>query len=91
MATRLTITLTTNQRQELLTARDHHAKAYLRERAAAILKIAEGNSGLFVAQHGLLRARKQETIYAWFHRYDQQGIEGLLIRAGRGRKPAFSP
>ncbi len=37
MPKRLTITLNEEQRAELLEARDHHAKAYVREKAAAIL------------------------------------------------------
>jgi hypothetical protein len=91
MARALTLELTTSQRQALCTTRDTHPKAYVRERAAAILKIADGYSGLFVAQHGLLRPRKQETVYLWYHRYTSAGIEGLLIQSGRGRKPAFFP
>ena len=41
MPKRLDISLSTEQRTELLEARDHHRKAYVREKAAAILKIAE--------------------------------------------------
>lgn len=87
----LTILLTPEQRRELEYARDHHRLPYVRERCAAILKIADGMSGREVALHGLLRRRKADTVYAWFHRYARAGIEGLKIRAGRGRKPAFSP
>lgn len=28
----------------------------------------------------------QLTIYNWFNRYEQEGIQGLRIRSGRGRK-----
>jgi len=87
----LTLTLTVEQRGELRQARDHDARAYMRERAAAILKIAEGASGLQVAQQGLLKRRKPDTVYAWVHRYEAQGLGGLRIRSGRGRRPAFSP
>jgi transposase len=87
----LTIQLTTEQRQELEQLRDTHELAYLRERAAAILKIADGLSGRQVAQRGLLRPRYRGTVYDWFHRYEAKGVEGLKIKAGRGRKPAFSP
>lgn len=91
MANPLTIDLTSEQRQELEDARDNHDKPYIRERAAAVLKIADGMSGLQVAQHGLLKPRDPDTVYAWFHRYEAEGLEGLLIRSGRGRKPSFSP
>jgi transposase len=91
MGARLRLDLTADQRAELEHMRDHHPRPYLRERAAALLKIADGMSGTYVAAHGLLRYRKQETLYAWVHRYQAHGLPGLFIRTGRGRKPAFSP
>jgi transposase len=84
-------TLSTDQRRELEAMRDHHAKGYLREKAAAILKMAEGQSGRQVAQQGLLKARDCDTVYRWWHRYQHEGLSGLLVRKGRGRKPAFFP
>lgn len=91
MAEQLTLELTPEQSDELEDVRDHHEKAYLRERAAAILKIAHGYSARWVALKGLLRRRQPETVYTWVHRYEQEGFDGLFIREGRGRKPAFSP
>ncbi len=91
MPGRLTIVLTEAQQQELEHTRDHHERPYVRERAAAILKIAGGLSGRQVALHGLLKARAEDTIYNWFHRYKTIGVSGLLVQKGRGRKPAFSP
>ena len=56
-----------------------------------------------VAQQGLLKKRRKDTIYLsacvpphaqageWVNRYQAEGISGLQIRSGRGRKPAFSP
>jgi hypothetical protein len=85
------ISLEADQRQQLLWLRDHAAKAYLRERAAAILKVSDGTCVGEVAANGLLRKRKQDTLRAWLARYIEQGIDGLGIRPGRGRKPAFSP
>ena len=41
---RRTLILTEEQRQELLQSRDHDARPYVRERGAAMLKIAEGQS-----------------------------------------------
>lgn len=71
--------------------RDTAPKPYLRERAAAILKLAEGFSAPEVARTGLLRHRRRDTVYSWLRRYQVEGVAGLTLRAGRGRKPAFSP
>ncbi len=83
--------LTDAERQELLTLRDHAPKPYLRERAAALLKIADGMAPARVAREGLLRPRQPDTVYAWLNRYLLDGSDGLRIQTGRGRKPAFSP
>jgi transposase len=85
----LALKLTAEQKEELEHGRDHHPKPYIRERAAALLKIAEGQSGLQVALHGLLKKREPDTIYDWVRRYRADGFPGLSIKPGRGRKPAF--
>ncbi len=87
----LRIELTEQQRCELEALRDHDALPYLRERAAAILKVADGHSGLQTARNLLNRPHWQDTLYEWVKRYRAEGVEGLKIRSGRGRKPAFSP
>ncbi len=83
--------LTAQQRAELEDLRDHANKPYLRERAAALLKIADGQSPAAVARFGLLKPRRADTVYGWLNRYEAEGIQGLYIRPGRGRKAAFSP
>ncbi len=83
--------LSPDQRAELLQLRDHHVKPYVRERAAAIIKVADGMPAAHVARDGLLRPRRPDTLYAWLDRFEQEGVDGLRLRAGRGRKPAFSP
>lgn len=85
------IQLDETERMELVRIRDNSAKAYMRERAAAILKIADGTCAANVAANGLLRVRQQETVRDWLTRYQHQGIQGLVIKPGRGRKPAFFP
>lgn len=85
------ITLSQVQYRELVQARDSSTKPYIRERAAAILKIAGGICAAEVARSGLLRLRQQDTVRDWLNRYEQQGIQGLYIHSGRGRKPAFFP
>jgi len=87
----LKIELTVEQREELKEVRDHHEIPYMRERASAILKIADGVSGRETALHRLVRPHWQDTIYEWVKRYRAKGVEGLKIKVGRGRKPAFSP
>lgn len=83
--------LTPAQRHELVDARDHHPRPYIREHAAAILKVADGQSIRHVAAHGLLKPRRRETIKAWIDRYQAAGLPGLQVHDGRGRKPAFFP
>jgi len=87
----LSLLLTPQQKEELMYLRERDAHPYMRERAAALLKIAAGQSGLKVATTGLLKPRDPDTIYEWVTRYQTEGIEGLKIRSGRGRKPAFFP
>jgi len=87
----LKIQLSESQRRELEDLRNHSPLPYLRERAAAILKIADGYSGLETARKLLNRPHWQDTIYDWVKRYQTEGIDGLKIRSGRGRKPSFFP
>ncbi len=87
----LALELNEQQRQELLWHRNHDQKAYLRERCAALLMIADADSGRHVAKARLYRPRKADTIYEWVKRYRELGLAGLQMHAGRGRKPAFSP
>jgi transposase len=91
MPGKLHLELSAEEIHELEELRDHAAKPYLRERAAAILKIADGNSGRETALHGLLKPHWQDTVYEWVRRYRVEGKSGLEIKAGRGRKPAFFP
>src|SRR6266540_1309667 len=61
--------LTTAERAELTRLRDTAPQAYLRERAAALVKVADGMSAARVARQGLLRPRKPDTVYAWRDRW----------------------
>ena len=82
-----TLTLTEEQRQELKQYRDHDSRMYIRERCAALLKIASGKTAHWVALNGLLKARDPDTLYAWLDIYENQGIEGLLKRTqGQNRR-----
>ena len=87
----LELTLSETERKELEAVRDRQPQPHMREKAAALLKIAAGSSGSEVARSGLLRRRDNDTIYRWVARYRTHGIAGLAVRRGRGRKAAFSP
>ncbi|NDJ23712.1 helix-turn-helix domain-containing protein [Nostoc sp. B(2019)] len=91
MATPLELRLSMGQRQQLEKVRAQHRLPYMRERAAALLKVADGYSGRQVAMNLLLKRRQADTIYKWIKRYQAQGIAGLQNQPGRGRKPAFFP
>lgn len=91
MAQARKVELTEQQRGELMWVRAHHLKAYMRIRAAAILKVAAGESMSQVAHHGLLKRMRHETVSEWITRYEDEGLAGLSIQPGRGRKPVFSP
>ena len=77
MCQRRTLTLTDDQRQHLLHDRDHHPKPFVRERAAALLQIANGSAPHAVARAGLLRPRHPDTVYAWLDTFLVEGLDGL--------------
>ena len=81
---RQALSLTEEQRQELLRLRDHDPRPYVRERGAAILKIAEGQSPHRVARSGLLKPRDPDTVYAWLGRYQAEGTIGLIAHPQGG-------
>ena len=80
MARRRRLVLEEEQRDSLKQARDHDPRPYVRERCAALLKIAEGHSPHWVARHGLLKERDPDTIYRWLSTYQRAGLAG--VRAG---------
>ena len=81
--------LSAAQRTELEQLREHDHRPYLRERAAAILKLADGQRVAAVAERGLLRRRKRETLYRWRRAYLAHGVAGLVMRP-RGHR-GFPP
>ncbi len=84
MYQRRTLALSDGQRAELVYHRDHDPKPYVRERAAALLKVADGHSPYAVARAGLLRLRDPDTVYAWLDRYLHEGLPGLLAHQHGG-------
>jgi hypothetical protein len=86
---RRTLILSEPQRAELTALRDHDRRAYLRERAAALLRIAAGESPHAVARRGILKPHAPDTVYDWLDRYEARGSAGL-IQHPRGHR-GFSP
>jgi hypothetical protein len=84
MPQRRTLTVTEDQRQQLCRLRDHDARPYVRERCAALLKVADGLPPYAVACRGLLRPRDPDTVYAWLDRFQAEGLPGLLAHQHGG-------
>jgi hypothetical protein len=92
MAAQRTVSLSWAQRRELEQARDHDPRPYVRERCAALLKIADGTSAHAVARQGLLKPRDPDTIYAWLVHYLADGLAGLTgHRHGGYRRSRLRP
>src|SRR5436309_10305282 len=85
------IILREEQEQELRHCRDHHELPSMRLKAAAILKVAAGQTIKHVALTGLKKPITQECVSAWISRYEQEGLAGLRVQPGRGRKASFFP
>ena len=85
------VPLSAQQVAELQDARDHAPQAYVRVKAAAILKVSQGLAVRQVAAHHLLKPVAEATVSGWITRYQHNGLASLLVQAGRGRKPAFFP
>ena len=85
---RRTLSLTPEQSTALEQIRDRDARAYMREKAAALLKIASGQSAHAVALSGLLKSRHPDTIYRWLNEYIANNYQLLPRLPSRKR---FSP
>ncbi len=75
--------ITTNRRLELLEAARTAQPAYVRTKALALVNLADGKSVMEIA--AMLRVSRQ-SIYCWQRRYLEEGLKGLKVRSGRGRK-----
>ena len=84
-----TLELTVEQRAELVRTRDRDRRPYLREIAAALVKVADGQTARHVALTGLGKSRKPDTVTGWVDRYAANGLAGVIHRPRR--KPGISP
>jgi hypothetical protein len=91
MPKRIKVELKAEQQRELEQVRDRHAKPYMRQRAAAVLKVAAGQTLTTVGETGLLQRHEPETVHGWIKSYLEHGLQGWAIKSGRGRKATFFP
>ena len=89
MVHKRTLEVSEAERAELVEHRDHDRRPQVRERCAALLKIASGQSAHEVAQHGLLKIRDPDTVYGWLNAYQAEGLHGLLSRLQGGNHRSF--
>jgi hypothetical protein len=87
MPKRRYLELDEDERAELEGLARRDSRPYMRERATALLKIADGHSPHWVSQHGLLRVRQPDTVYGWLNAYEQGGVAALVQKPRRGRAP----
>jgi len=79
-----TLTITVDQRERLTQLRDHDSRPQVRERCAALLKVADGARPHWVARLGLLKPRDADTVYAWLTLFETEGLTGLLAHPHGG-------
>ena len=84
---RRTLALSSTQRAELIHLQDHDPRPYLRERAAALLKIAAGQAPYAVARHGLHKPRHPDTVYRWEPVPAARRDRGVSSPAATGASP----
>ncbi len=90
MPKRYEIVLSEAERQKLESWLKNPPNPYLRERARAILSVAAGETVQATAAKLRIRIHRN-AVSEWVQRFLLERVEGLKIRAGRGRKAVFSP
>ena len=87
---RYSLTLTSDQRFVLNVWRDTHPSPEVRERASALLQIADGAPATVVARQRLSHPRDPRTVYGWVAGFRRDGLLGLLRRPLRRRQIAVA-
>ncbi len=90
MPKRIKLEISEEQRTQLERWIRNPPRPYLRERARAILRVGAGETLSSVAE-GLRTPVHRTTVKEWVDRFRTEGLAGLKIKPGRGRKAAFSP
>ncbi|MCP4523830.1 MAG: helix-turn-helix domain-containing protein, partial [Candidatus Gracilibacteria bacterium] len=81
------ISLTEGEELTLEKGHKHHLSKDFRNRCQALLMSYRGIQVKHISSIFQVRTR---TIYTWMDRWESEGISGLMIRSGRGRKPKLS-
>lgn len=81
------IELNPAERATLREACGNHSSKDFRSHCQAILL---SSHGLPVKQIASVLEVRTRTVYTWMDRWESEGICGLMIRNGRGRKPKLS-
>jgi len=90
MPKRYEIVLTEEEKKKLEVWVKNPPHPYLRERARAILKVSQGETIQATAEKLRVRIHRN-AVSEWVKRFLSDRLEGLKIKAGRGRKAVFSP
>lgn len=90
MPKRYQIVLTEEEKRKLESWVKNPPRPYLRERARAILQVAQGETVQATAEKSRVRIDRN-AVAEWVKRFLAERLAGLKIKAGRGRKPVFSP
>jgi putative transposase len=83
MAKRLDFTLTENDLKMLAKGINKDKRPEVRQRAMGLRLLHEGQKPKEVAK---LRSVSQPTVYDWYHRWQENGLEGLANKPKSGRK-----
>jgi transposase len=75
--------LTEVERKELEETAKRGEPGYVRRKALALLNLADGRG---ISEVGRIFRVSRDSLYEWRKRYLGEGIGGLRVRAGRGRK-----
>lgn len=82
------IELSDNQRKELENGYRKGKSHAFRQRCQMVLLKSEGRKSQGIAD---FLGYCQQAVNFWLHRYQREGIDGLLVRDGRGRPAILSP
>ena len=81
------VSLTSDERATLSSARHHHPQYQFRARCQCLLLSADGHA---VAALGQALSVSSRTVYTWFNRWEAGGLAGLANATGQGRRPVLT-
>jgi transposase len=75
---------------EVLTLEEGHKHHYSKDFRNHCQALLMNSRRIQVKQISSIFQVRTRTIYTWMDRWESEGISGLMIRPGRGRKPKLS-